>query len=613
MKSFLTIALLSMSLSLFAQDGDALIKSCLGGDLAAVKTNVEAGTNVNFKNATGSTPLGASYLWPEITTYLLGKGADANGGDYPALAGAATYYSAEVMTLLLKAGADPNKAAVIKTDPGVTYKKLLDDEKAKGKQANKAMIKAYEDLLAKATPTTVTFFPLQNAIRTGSHECVSLLLNAGADPNYKNSATGGNALHDIAELYTDAQTRITGIKASAPMMEKYGMKVPDWYSNLDPAKIATVEGLVKMVKDKGCNIEALNAKGETPLKVALVRPAGSEEVADALIANGADEKNAITDKVKTPFAEETENPDKIKVRFDFPGEGRHASGGSGYSANMELVNPKPKRVALISYYLYDPGKGKASGGSFTGQANVSVWRTSDSKAQDQINGFYSKSIGPLKQAFKENGIDLLVPDEFLDTDEKAEFYYGFNQESAKKEKTTITKRRSAGVTFGDLNMAEATVSTLKISPSNKGYRQFFVANEGDDESQLSNFTNTGVFGANRKMTSSLGYELAKGLGVDAVVVVYICTRKLKMTKEDYGVNAVVTAMFGPNPGRTSESDPDAKNLGQFYCATRTYYSSPSVFKSDDVMFGQYKGMANVLKAHAAKMCKYVNGKEKDTE
>lgn len=84
-------------------------------------------------------------------------------------------------------------------------------------------------------------------------------------------------------------------------------------------------------------------------------------------------------------------------------------------------------------------------------------------------------------------------------------------------------------------------------------------------------------------------------------------------KEDYGGNAVVTAMFGPNPGKNAQTDPDAKNLGQFYCGTRTYYSSPVLFKLDKDTFGQYKGMANVLKAHAAKMCKYVNGKEKDTE
>ena len=58
-----------------------------------------------------------------------------------------------------------------------------------------------------------------------------------------------------------------------------------------------------------------------------------------------------------------------------------------------------------------------------------------SAGQTQVNGFYSKSIDALVASFKENGIDLLTPNQFLDTKEKSEFYYGFVQESAKKEKT----------------------------------------------------------------------------------------------------------------------------------------------------------------------------------
>lgn len=172
--------------------------------------------------------------------------------------------------------------------------------------------------------------------------------------------------------------------------------------------------------------------------------------------------------------------------------------------------------------------------------------------------------GALKNSFKENGMDLLTPTEFIDTDEKAEFYYNFEQESAKKEKTEIKRGAIAGIG----SIALANESTLKVAPSGKGYRCFFIANEGEDESMLSNFQ-SGIFSSNRKLTSSLGFELATGLGVDAVVVVYICTRKPKQVKDDYGVNSVVMMMLGPNPGRSETSDPEAKNLGQFYCGTRT--------------------------------------------
>jgi hypothetical protein len=325
------------------------------------------------------------------------------------------------------------------------------------------------------------------------------------------------------------------------------------------------------------------------------------------IKNGADLKETGLTNEPTPFATETASADKVKVKYDFPREGRNGNGG-GYSANMDLLQTKPKKVALISYYLYDPGKGKVKGGAYTGVVSTEVWRTSDVIGQMQIDGFYNESINSLKSSFKENGIDLLTPDEFLDTQEKAEFYYGFNQEPAKKEKTTITKRGAASSNVWDV--AEASVSTLKVSPSGKGYRSFFVANEGADESALSNF-DQGVFSANRKLTSSLGFDLAKGLGVDAVVVVYICTRKIKSVKDDYGVNSVVMVMMGPNPGKTDETDKDAKNIGQFYCGTRTFYNSPLIFKEEKGLFGQYEGMSNVLKAHANKLCRYVNGTEKD--
>ena len=156
----------------------------------------------------------------------------------------------------------------------------------------------------------------------------------------------------------------------------------------------------------------------------------------------------------------------------------------------------------------------------------------------------------------------------------------------------------------------ATIGTLKVTPAGMGYREFFVANEAEDESTPDAFQG-GIFTANRKLTSNLGNDLCRALGVDAVLVVYIATRKLKMNQDDFAVNAVVSVMLGPNPVRTEATDPEAKNLGQFYCGTRTFYGSPKIFKESKGIFGQYDGMANILGAHAAKMCKYVMGTEKD--
>jgi ankyrin repeat protein len=611
MKTLTLIALLSISPHLFAQDNDALIKACSAGDLTGVKASVEGGANVNFKNAAGATPVSSAYMWPDITEYLLSKGADANGGDFPALVNAARMYSVEVIKLLLNAGADPNKVAELKTDLSANTRKLLADEKAKGKQANKYMIKAYEDMIAKSPGvTTLTYTALLNAVgQTNCQECVELLLNAGANPNFESAVSGSNAVGELAFNWITVENRAINKKAIVDYFEKALIPIPAWYKDLDVSNLGSADGIIKLLKDKGANLEDLDNNKRTPLTTAVLHPTPNEELITALVNNGANMKATGMTNEPTDFAKETTNPDKIKVRFDFPGEGRNSNNGGGYSANMDLVNPKPKRVALISYYLYDPGNGKTTGGVYTGSATAAAWRTPDGAGQTQVDGFYSKSIDQLKATFKENGIDLLTPQEFLDTDEKMDFYFGFEPETAKKEKTSITVRRAAGTSIS--SVASATASTLKICPSGKGFRPFFVANEQPDESALSNFQG-GVFSANRKLTSSLGYELAKGLGVDAVVVVYICTRQPKAGKGDFGVNAVVTMMLGPNPGKSDGTDPEAKNLGQFYCGTRTYYSSPLIFKQDKGLFGNYDGMGNILSAHAAKMSRYINGKEKDS-
>ena len=370
-----------------AQNNDELIKASIAGDLANVKKNVEGGANVNYTNAGGQTPISVAYFSSEITEYLLSKGADANGGDYPALVSAPRYYSIDVMNMLLKAGANPNKPGIVKVDLAAGVQKALDDEKAKGKQANKYMVKAYENQL-KTMPkgNTLTFTALQVAVSsTNCLDCIQLLLNTGAKPDYKSEVTGGNILHEIATGFITDVARNTAIQAGYPYLEKYGFGIPEWYKTLDVSGYGKVYDIIKALKDKGADMEALNNQKWTPLMAAIKQPTQNEEVIMAFVDNGANVKATGMELTKTEFAEDTEDPSKIKVKYDFPAEGRH-SGGSGYSANMDNLNPKPKRVALISYYLYDAGKGKAN---ITG---TGAWRTPDGAGQNQINGFYAKSI-----------------------------------------------------------------------------------------------------------------------------------------------------------------------------------------------------------------------------
>jgi ankyrin repeat protein len=600
--SFAILAMHFISTPAFAGANEDLIRACMQGDVEAAKKAVEAGADVNFKNTDGATPISSAFLSPEVTRYLLDKKADPNGGAYPALVSAVTTYSTDVIKMLLDAGADPNKPGIV--DGAAVMKMLIEKEKSKGKDANKALISAWENA-AKTAKLTETYPLFVAAMSTNCVPCLKMLLDKGAKP--EKVTADGSLLHTLASFGKSADERSKNFAAIKGSYESFGYKVPEWYTDMPEDRNRPFEEMLQVLLKNGMDINAKNKAGQTPISLAFAGGFGNEEVILTMLKNGANLKSTGLNNDQTEFAAATENPDKIKVKFDFPREGRNGNGG-GYSANMDLLKNKPKKVALISYYLYDPGKGKVKGGTYTGNVTVNVWRTSDFYGQMQVDGFYRNSIDALKSSFKENGIDLLTPDEFLTTPELKEFYYGFNQESAKKEKVTITKRGAAG--SNPWEIASATASTLKITPSGKGYRNFFVGNEAPDESALENY-NGGIFTANRKLTSNLGHDLVKGLGVDAVMVVYVCTRKVKQTKDDYGVNAVVAMMLGPNPGKAEDTDPEAKNLGQFYCGTRTYYSSPAIFREEKGLFGQYDGIANIMKAHAAKMCRYVNGKEKD--
>lgn len=297
----------------------------------------------------------------------------------------------------------------------------------------------------------------------------------------------------------------------------------------------------------------------------------------------------------TDFTKKTAKASKIKARWNFPAEGKNSKKGTGYSANVEFLDPKPQKVALISFYLYDPACGDSKKGGMTSTAYI--WRTPQDIAQKHVDGFYSKSIEPLKAGFKKYGIDLLTPSEFLDTEGKKSFYYDFVLESAKKEKTTRTQIGA---------YVQVTGTTIKVCPSQEPYRPFFVANEPINESQLSNFVNMGIGGANRKMTSSLGYDLAKGLGVDAVAVCYIITRKPKKNKENYAVDAVNLFMFGPNP---KGEGPDDKNRGQFYCGTR-YFAKQLEYSNGKKGITSYDHMGNVMTSLSHRLSNWVINKEK---
>jgi ankyrin repeat protein len=282
----LCFALLNLTAS--ADQNADLIKACGAGNLADVKALVEKGADVNYNNGTG-TPLTYSLMQPEVLSYLIGKGAK-QPEDNSALVTAAVYGSPEVIKILLDAGADPNKPLV--TDASKSFQKLIDDEKAKGKEANKTLIKTWEGMVENMKKTPVTSYAATNLVtQTNCLDCMKLLADKGGKFDSKNAITGGNLLHEFAFSGRSKKARAEYNKTvMKPAIEKYGFVVPEWYS--DESKMGSPDEIAKFLVSKGVDINAINGLKNAPLMEALNVPPSifQEEVVVALINNGANVK-----------------------------------------------------------------------------------------------------------------------------------------------------------------------------------------------------------------------------------------------------------------------------------------------------------------------------------
>lgn len=302
---------------------------------------------------------------------------------------------------------------------------------------------------------------------------------------------------------------------------------------------------------------------------------------------------------QSDFAESTANVSKIKARQDFNGEGRTSKKGTGWSTNVQLLDELPKKVALVTFYLEDPGTTKQKKSST--QIVAKLWSTDAATAQAHVNGFYNESIDDLKAGFEKMGMTLLTPDEFLTSDDKKTFYNSFMAEHGplKKNKLSVKSMTAAGT----LNIQRTRVAA-------DGYKVIWVNNENLYSTPATIFLNTGNNDA--KFFESMGYKLAEGLGVDAVAAVTIVTRKPKENYYHYGVNAASLYVFTKNPIQLAEEeDTGLKGMfyirGQFLAGSRVTYSKPELFQYQHKKKGYgpvYDGMGNVMTAMTNKIDEY---------
>ncbi|TAE50060.1 MAG: hypothetical protein EAZ89_12925, partial [Bacteroidetes bacterium] len=202
-----------------------------------------------------------------------------------------------------------------------------------------------------------------------------------------------------------------------------------------------------------------------------------------------------------------------KAQLDFPVEGRKAKNGKGYSANLSALAQPPKRVALVSFYGFDPGITRVT--KTTQDAGYVSYTTTNTTTRSAGNGgdiaamFYDKGLAGMKNTFATYGMELLTPDQFLDTEDKRAAYQAF--------KVQHSKASEFWANYGNL--------ALQVL---YGYPEGYIVCDIENE-PYANYTKTGLpgkkgkvvdvkvqqFRKDPKMTEALGHDLCKLLGVDA--------------------------------------------------------------------------------------------------
>lgn len=201
--------------------------------------------------------------------------------------------------------------------------------------------------------------------------------------------------------------------------------------------------------------------------------------------------------------------------------------GHGHTPYLSSKEQLPKRVALITFNMRDLGDVNVSANDFYIYTTYNF--LSENGGNQVTNAIYGVSIDMLKEKFKEEGVELLTPKEFLDTKEKKDFYYNTFEPAVSKLGKFLSKVETRGT---------------QMSTSADFFRTFDLGAAFD-----------------WKRSNSLGYELAKKLGVDAVFSVGTVIQS--NAKEAY-FRSIKIAMHGPNPIPKVDKKYVAQNAGNGY-------------------------------------------------
>jgi hypothetical protein len=309
------------------------------------------------------------------------------------------------------------------------------------------------------------------------------------------------------------------------------------------------------------------------------------------------------------FAEIAKNKDlEGKAKFDF-NTSKIKESGRGFAVNMKYLKAIPKRVALVSFYVDDPGITKVSGTNASGKSYHTTNTGSDG-ASAYANDFLSHGLPTLKADFKKFDIDLLTPSEFLTDDDKKTFYNDFVVKNSKLNELGS----KIGKFFKDAGSAGTTLETDEAA---SGYKMLKINKRENIDTKHHNRTqpNNLEGSVNNDMIESIGYDLCKNLGVDAVLIIYNTqSADTKWGRTRHWMNDVSMYMFGPNPLPLAEGKKDNMfySKGLFYCGTRMWFKKARVLdpkekdetKKAQIAADNYTAYNNVIDGLVSKMGHY---------
>ena len=252
-----------------------------------------------------------------------------------------------------------------------------------------------------------------------------------------------------------------------------------------------------------------------------------------------------------------------KAKYDFNRQ-KTRENGKGFCVDMGALGKLPKRVALVSFYVDDPGLTKVSGTNQTGKS-YNTTNTGSDNARIFANEFYKVSAEEVKTTFAKYGIQVLTPSEFLTDDDKKQAYNDFVVKH--------TNLNSLGSKIGKFfKEAGNAGTTLEIDEPADGFRLVKIDKAQPVDPKKKAVSPQNLNGSmDAAMIESIGYDLSKSLEVDAILIIYnVQLADTKRGKTRFYLAAANMQMFGPNPTPLKEGKKDNMfySKGLFYCGTR---------------------------------------------